>query len=133
MNCLHTIAGSGDPTLREGFVTHVYCANKWMEHRAFVNSDGDFFIILQQARLIFRPSLVHCMCNLARSWLYKDARYSEFLLRDLPVGMFLRSGVLILSYRNLGLSELTASRMLEISFTLSVILRHKKGSLGAYL
>ncbi|KIV84436.1 homogentisate 1,2-dioxygenase [Exophiala sideris] len=59
---LHTIAGSGEPTLREGLatliksttlpsVTHVYLADKSMENRAFVNSDGDFLIVPQQGAL----------------------------------------------------------------------------------
>ncbi|CAK7218992.1 hypothetical protein SEUCBS140593_003742 [Sporothrix eucalyptigena] len=48
---LKTIAGSGDPTLREGLATHVFLANKSMEKRAFVNSDGDFLIVPQQGVL----------------------------------------------------------------------------------
>lgn len=48
---LKTIAGSGDPTLREGIATHVYLANASMEKRAFVNSDGDFLIVPQQGTL----------------------------------------------------------------------------------
>lgn len=48
---LKTIAGSGDPTLREGLATHVYLCNKSMEKRAFVNSDGDFLIVPQQGAL----------------------------------------------------------------------------------
>lgn len=48
---LKTIAGSGEPTLREGIATHVYTANKDMDKRAFVNSDGDFLIVPQQGSL----------------------------------------------------------------------------------
>ncbi|CAK7207830.1 hypothetical protein SEUCBS139899_010645 [Sporothrix eucalyptigena] len=48
---LKTIAGSGDPTLREGLATHVFLADKSMEKRAFVNSDGDFLIVPQQGVL----------------------------------------------------------------------------------
>ncbi|MCJ1400550.1 hypothetical protein MMC11_003756 [Xylographa trunciseda] len=48
---LKTVAGSGDPTLREGIATHVYTANTDMEERAFVNSDGDFLIVPQQGAL----------------------------------------------------------------------------------
>jgi homogentisate 1,2-dioxygenase len=48
---LKTIAGSGDPTLREGLATHVYTANTSMSQKAFVNSDGDFLIIPQQGSL----------------------------------------------------------------------------------
>ncbi|KUJ11587.1 homogentisate 1,2-dioxygenase-like protein [Mollisia scopiformis] len=48
---LKTVAGSGDPSLREGIATHVYMANKSMDKRAFVNSDGDFLIVPQQGSL----------------------------------------------------------------------------------
>lgn len=51
---LSTIAGSGDPTLREGLATHVYCANESMSRKAFVNSDGDFLIVPQQGALDIR-------------------------------------------------------------------------------
>lgn len=48
---LKTLAGSGDPTLREGIATHIYAANASMEKTAFVNSDGDFLICPQQGTL----------------------------------------------------------------------------------
>lgn len=48
---LKTIAGSGDPTLREGIATHVYTANTSMTKKAFVNSDGEFLIVPQQGAL----------------------------------------------------------------------------------
>jgi homogentisate 1,2-dioxygenase len=48
---LKTIAGSGEPTLREGIATHVYCANTSMIQKAFVNSDGEFLIVPQQGSL----------------------------------------------------------------------------------
>ncbi|KAF2085411.1 homogentisate 1,2-dioxygenase-like protein [Saccharata proteae CBS 121410] len=48
---LKTIAGSGEPTLREGLATHVYTANTSMTNRAFVNSDGDFLIVPQLGAL----------------------------------------------------------------------------------
>lgn len=48
---LHTISGSGDPTLREGLAVHVYCANQSMQKSALVNSDGDFLIVPQQGAL----------------------------------------------------------------------------------
>ncbi|KAH6679070.1 homogentisate 1,2-dioxygenase [Halenospora varia] len=48
---LKTIAGSGDPTLREGIATHMYVANVSMKNEAFVNSDGDFLICPQQGAL----------------------------------------------------------------------------------
>ena len=48
---LKTLAGNGDPTLREGLAIHMYLANTSMEKRAFVNSDGDMLILPQQGRL----------------------------------------------------------------------------------
>ncbi|KPM44064.1 Homogentisate 1,2-dioxygenase [Neonectria ditissima] len=48
---LRTVAGSGDPTLREGLATHIFTATKSMDQRAFVNSDGDFLIVPQQGAL----------------------------------------------------------------------------------
>jgi len=48
---LTTVAGNGDPMLREGLAIHVYLANQSMENKAFVNSDGDMLILPQQGRL----------------------------------------------------------------------------------
>lgn len=48
---LRTVAGSGDPMLREGLATHVYVANASMKKKAFVNSDGEFLIVPQQGAL----------------------------------------------------------------------------------
>jgi homogentisate 1,2-dioxygenase len=48
---LKTLAGSGEPTLREGIAIHMYLANTDMVQKAFVNSDGDFLIVPQQGCL----------------------------------------------------------------------------------
>lgn len=48
---IQSIAGSGEPSLREGLATHVYTANASMKKRAFVNADGDFLIVPQQGAL----------------------------------------------------------------------------------
>jgi homogentisate 1,2-dioxygenase len=48
---LKSIAGSGDPTLREGLAVHTYLCNASMERKAMVNSDGDFMIVPQQGAL----------------------------------------------------------------------------------
>ncbi|CAN9256067.1 unnamed protein product [Alternaria alternata] len=48
---LKSIAGSGDPTLREGLAVHTYLCNASMDRRAMVNSDGDFLIVPQQGAL----------------------------------------------------------------------------------
>ncbi|KAH7068457.1 RmlC-like cupin domain-containing protein [Paraphoma chrysanthemicola] len=44
---LHTLAGSGDPNIREGLALYVYMINASMERRAFCNTDGDFLICPQ--------------------------------------------------------------------------------------
>ena len=41
---LVTIAGAGDPTVKNGLAIHIYACNKSMEKRAMYNSDGDFLI-----------------------------------------------------------------------------------------
>ncbi|KAF2454134.1 RmlC-like cupin domain-containing protein [Lineolata rhizophorae] len=46
-NGLHTLAGSGDPNLREGIALWVYMFNKSMEQKAYCNADGDFLICPQ--------------------------------------------------------------------------------------
>ncbi|KAF2502682.1 homogentisate 1,2-dioxygenase-like protein [Lophium mytilinum] len=56
---LKTIAGAGDPMLREGLATHVYLCNQSMEKRAFVNSDGDFCIVPQQGALDIQTEYGH--------------------------------------------------------------------------
>lgn len=48
---IKTLAGSGEPTLREGIATHMYLANASMNKKAFVNSDGDYLICPQQGSL----------------------------------------------------------------------------------
>jgi homogentisate 1,2-dioxygenase len=48
---LKTIAGNGDPTLREGMAIHYYTANRSMENKAFCNIDGEMMIVPQQGRL----------------------------------------------------------------------------------
>ncbi|KIK58015.1 hypothetical protein GYMLUDRAFT_75099 [Collybiopsis luxurians FD-317 M1] len=48
---IKTLAGNGDPTLREGLAVHVYLANSSMGRKAFCNTDGDMLILPQQGRL----------------------------------------------------------------------------------
>lgn len=52
---LKTIAGSGDPTLREGLAVHSFLCNKSMTKRATVNSDGDYLIVAQEGNLVCLP------------------------------------------------------------------------------
>jgi homogentisate 1,2-dioxygenase len=48
---LKTIAGHGDPTLKEGIAVHVYLANTPMRKKSFCNNDGDMLILPQEGRL----------------------------------------------------------------------------------
>ncbi|KAK9382864.1 homogentisate 1,2-dioxygenase-like protein [Kockiozyma suomiensis] len=48
---LKTLAGSGDPSLREGIATHIFVCNTSMVRKCFVNLDGEFLIVAQQGRL----------------------------------------------------------------------------------
>ncbi|TPX15604.1 uncharacterized protein E0L32_004302 [Thyridium curvatum] len=48
---LRTIAGHGDPSLKEGIAVHVYTANAPMIKRAFCNNDGDMLVLPQEGRL----------------------------------------------------------------------------------
>ena len=54
---IRTIAGQGDPTLREGLAIHVYSANASMSNRAFCNNDGDLLILPQHGRLSIQTEL----------------------------------------------------------------------------
>ena len=58
---LKTLAGNGDPTLREGMAMHIYAANQSMGNKAFCNSDGDFMIIPQQGRLDVQTEMGRCV------------------------------------------------------------------------
>ncbi|KNC98633.1 homogentisate 1,2-dioxygenase [Spizellomyces punctatus DAOM BR117] len=54
---LHTVCGSGDPSVRNGIAIHVYLANASMENSAFYNADGDLLIVPQQGRLDIQTEL----------------------------------------------------------------------------
>jgi len=54
---LHTLAGSGDPNIREGIALYVYMINASMEKRAFCNTDGDFLICAQLGDLDIQTEL----------------------------------------------------------------------------
>ncbi|KIV78651.1 homogentisate 1,2-dioxygenase [Exophiala sideris] len=58
---IKTIAGHGDPTLKEGLAVHQYAANVSMGKQAFVNHDGDFLIIPVQGRLDIQTELGRMM------------------------------------------------------------------------
>jgi homogentisate 1,2-dioxygenase len=46
-----TIAGNGDAGAQSGIGIHIYCANRSMTQRAFVNGDGEMLLVPQQGRL----------------------------------------------------------------------------------
>ncbi|KAK7044071.1 hypothetical protein VNI00_007787 [Paramarasmius palmivorus] len=58
---LKTIAGNGDPTLREGLAIHIYASNTSMERKAFCNLDGDMLILPQQGRMDVQTEFGHIM------------------------------------------------------------------------
>lgn len=48
---IHTLGGSGHPTLREGIAYHIFAFNSNMGNKAFANIDGDFLIVAQEGHL----------------------------------------------------------------------------------
>lgn len=60
---LKTLAGNGDPTLREGLAIHMYLANASMKNKAFCNNDGDFLILPQLGRLDIQTEFGKCVCE----------------------------------------------------------------------
>ncbi len=49
---LATLAGSGDPAGHAGIAVHLYCANRSMGERYFVDSDGELMLVPQQGELL---------------------------------------------------------------------------------
>lgn len=58
---LKTIAGHGDPALKEGLAVHIYACNTSMSKRAFCNNDGDMLIVPQEGRLDIQTEFGHMM------------------------------------------------------------------------
>jgi len=54
---LHTLAGSGDPNIREGIALYVYTINTSMtpNRKSYCNNDGDFLLCAQQGNLVLPP------------------------------------------------------------------------------
>jgi len=48
---MKSMAGAGDPTMREGVGVYIFTANASMENKSFYTSDGDFLIVAQQGVL----------------------------------------------------------------------------------
>jgi homogentisate 1,2-dioxygenase len=55
---LHLVAGSGDPTMKQGLGILLYAAGKDMGNEAFYSADGDFLSFLSTELSIFRLSSV---------------------------------------------------------------------------
>jgi homogentisate 1,2-dioxygenase len=53
----HTLAGSGDPNIREGMAIYVYMINADMGNRAYCNTDGDFLICGQLGSLDIKTEM----------------------------------------------------------------------------
>ncbi|XP_074594386.1 homogentisate 1,2-dioxygenase [Brevipalpus obovatus] len=51
---LRTIAGAGDPRIRNGIVIYTYECNQSMANKCFYNSDGDFLIVPQKGTLFIK-------------------------------------------------------------------------------
>ncbi|KAL4785247.1 Homogentisate 1,2-dioxygenase [Aspergillus varians] len=74
---LHLVAGSGDPTIKQGLGILLYAAGKDMEREAFYSADGDFLIVAQHGvldiqtelgRLVVRPNEI---CVIPRGVRYR--------------------------------------------------------------
>ncbi len=54
---LRTVGGNGDSNLRDGLALHIYAINKSMDHRAFLNADGDCLFVAQLGNLDIQTEL----------------------------------------------------------------------------
>lgn len=88
---LHLIAGSGDPTLKQGLGILLYAAGKDMGKEAFYSADGDFLIVPQHGvldiqtelgRIILRPNEI---CVIPRGVRYVHASSSRIVFSLTPV------------------------------------------------
>lgn len=85
MQGIRTVAGQGDPTLREGIAIHVYAANISMAKRAFCNNDGDFLILPQHGRLNIQTELGWLMVRPGELVVIQAGLRFRVLLPDGPV------------------------------------------------
>ena len=51
---LKTFAGNGSIETQAGSAIHLYCANRSMQDEFFSNADGDFLILPQEGKLLFK-------------------------------------------------------------------------------
>ncbi|KAH6962620.1 putative homogentisate 1,2-dioxygenase [Ilyonectria sp. MPI-CAGE-AT-0026] len=82
---IRTIAGQGDPTLREGLAIHIYTANASMTNRAFSNNDGDLLILPQEGRLNIQTELGWMMVRPGELVVIQAGIRFRVLLPDGPV------------------------------------------------
>jgi homogentisate 1,2-dioxygenase len=54
---MRTVVANGDADSQHGVATHIYVANKSMNTRAMVNSDGEMLIVPQQGELIITTEM----------------------------------------------------------------------------
>jgi homogentisate 1,2-dioxygenase len=54
---MHTLMANGDADMQVGMATHIYVANKPMDTRAMVNSDGEILIVPQMGELIITTEM----------------------------------------------------------------------------
>lgn len=54
---MFTVAGNGDAHTQTGVAAHVYVADRSMEKRYFVNSDGEMLVVPQSGRLLIHSEL----------------------------------------------------------------------------
>lgn len=69
---LATMAGAGDPTLREGLAVHMYNCNAPMGRRCFSNADGDLLIVPETGTLLLQTEMGDLQvepCEVPRVWL----------------------------------------------------------------
>lgn len=54
---LVTLAAVGDAAAQRGVAVHLYCANRSMVHRVFVNSDGELLVVPQDGALLLHTEM----------------------------------------------------------------------------
>ncbi|GKT83784.1 LOW QUALITY PROTEIN: homogentisate 1,2-dioxygenase [Colletotrichum tofieldiae] len=114
---LKTVAGSGDPTLREGLATHVYVCNKSMTKKAFANSDGDWLIVPQQGALDIQTEFGFLYVQPGEICVIQRGLRFKVKVEGPTRGYILEIWVPIGSFPSWVLWEQTVWPMLVISFT----------------
>ncbi|RDB26239.1 Homogentisate 1,2-dioxygenase [Hypsizygus marmoreus] len=82
---LKTIAGNGDPTLREGLAIHMYLASASMGKKAFCNNDGDMLILPQLGRIDVQTEFGKLMVRPGELLVIQRGLKFKVILPDGPV------------------------------------------------